>query len=408
MRTRQDSENLRARDRPRSSQTPAGDTTPVAAAVRVPLTYFAALYTKENPGGKDPTEKQMRGLIDAAASQDSPRCDDVHGTEVRTPTSPWKPISIPTPSRAASQTATAGISIGAAGRRTPEGNHSWRPGAGEPVHGVDGGEEGHACSGRGAVAAAAAPSRPAPVLDTGNELVGEVGSGGNTLDGMELDDDAIRTQQMLEQVSSLVKENPDSAATLVKRWLNRAVNVQIEVQVPRHRVPKSETRMKSRAEIRKHENPADVTHLIRNVLLVLISRLGISDSGFRFRISPINTASTSMALAPEITGVRKAAVLLLSLNQDEAAEILRRLPPEAVEEVSREIASLGEIPNNMRGQVFGEFYSLALANSYLSEGGLEYAKTLLQERLARGGCRQGDQTGHSAGPDHSVFVFAKS
>ena len=42
-----------------------------------------------------------------------------------------------------------------------------------------------------------------------------------TLDGMELDDEAIRTQQMLEQVSSLVKENPDSAAALVKRWMNR-------------------------------------------------------------------------------------------------------------------------------------------------------------------------------------------
>src|SRR5690242_19689174 len=88
-----------------------------------------------------------------------------------------------------------------------------------------------------------------------------------------------------------------------------------------------------------------------------------------------------MALAPEMTGVRKAAVLLLSLNQDEAAEVLRRLPQEAVEEVSREIASLGDIPLNLRGQVFGEFYNLALANSYISEGGLEYAKSLLRKAL---------------------------
>src|SRR3984957_2883194 len=88
-----------------------------------------------------------------------------------------------------------------------------------------------------------------------------------------------------------------------------------------------------------------------------------------------------MPLAPEITGVRKAAVLLLSLGQDEAAEILRRLPPEAVEEVSREIASLGEVPLSMRGLVFGEFYNLALANSYISEGGLEYAKALLRKAL---------------------------
>ena len=88
-----------------------------------------------------------------------------------------------------------------------------------------------------------------------------------------------------------------------------------------------------------------------------------------------------MAMSADITGVRKAAILLLSLDQDEAAEILRRLGPESVEEVSREIASLGEIPVNIRANVFGEFYNLALANSYLSEGGLEYAKSLLRKAL---------------------------
>ena len=87
-------------------------------------------------------------------------------------------------------------------------------------------------------------------------------------------------------------------------------------------------------------------------------------------------------MAEEFSGVRKAAILLLSLDQDEAAEILRRLPPEAVEEVSREIASIGEIGLDMRRNIFGEFYSLALANSYISEGGLEYAKQLLQKSLS--------------------------
>src|ERR1700742_178421 len=86
-------------------------------------------------------------------------------------------------------------------------------------------------------------------------------------------------------------------------------------------------------------------------------------------------------MADELSGVKKAAVLLLTLSQDEAAEILRRLPPEAIEEVSREIASMGEVPVATRANVFGEFYNLALANSYLTEGGLEYAKTLLRKSL---------------------------
>jgi flagellar motor switch protein FliG len=82
-----------------------------------------------------------------------------------------------------------------------------------------------------------------------------------------------------------------------------------------------------------------------------------------------------------LSGVRKAAVLLLTLSQEEAAEILKRLPPESVEEVSREIASLGDITLNTRHEVFGEFYNQALANAYLTEGGLEYARQLLQKTL---------------------------
>lgn len=85
---------------------------------------------------------------------------------------------------------------------------------------------------------------------------------------------------------------------------------------------------------------------------------------------------------PEITGTKKAAILLLTVDQDSAAEVLKRLPPEARDEVSREIASIGEIPKEMRRDVFGEFYSSALANRYIAEGGLEYAKTLLKKALS--------------------------
>jgi flagellar motor switch protein FliG len=84
----------------------------------------------------------------------------------------------------------------------------------------------------------------------------------------------------------------------------------------------------------------------------------------------------------ELSGVKKSAILLLTLPQDEAAEVLKRLPAEAVEEVSREIASMGDIPQALRREVFGEFYNVALANNYASEGGLEYAKILLQKSLS--------------------------
>ena len=83
----------------------------------------------------------------------------------------------------------------------------------------------------------------------------------------------------------------------------------------------------------------------------------------------------------ELNGVRKSAILLLTLGQDEAAAVLSRLSREQIEEVSREIASLGDIGQANRENVFKEFYGLALASNYVSEGGLEYAKQLLMKSM---------------------------
>jgi flagellar biosynthesis/type III secretory pathway M-ring protein FliF/YscJ len=66
-------------------------------------------------------------------------------------------------------------------------------------------------------------ARPStPVLDGREAVAGEVTEGNPLLDAMELDEEAVKTQQMLDQVSTLVTENPDAAASLVKRWLNRS------------------------------------------------------------------------------------------------------------------------------------------------------------------------------------------
>src|SRR5450432_4709549 len=89
-----------------------------------------------------------------------------------------------------------------------------------------------------------------------------------------------------------------------------------------------------------------------------------------------------MSMTAEVTGVRQSAILLLSLSEDLAAEILKRLPPEAVEEISREIASRPQATQEKRREVFNEFYNLALANASINEGGLEYAKALLKKSLS--------------------------
>jgi flagellar biosynthesis/type III secretory pathway M-ring protein FliF/YscJ len=57
------------------------------------------------------------------------------------------------------------------------------------------------------------------VLEAREEPVGVVGAADSSLTGLELDEESIRSQQVVKQVASLVKENPDSAAAMVKRWL---------------------------------------------------------------------------------------------------------------------------------------------------------------------------------------------
>src|SRR5690606_25279223 len=83
----------------------------------------------------------------------------------------------------------------------------------------------------------------------------------------------------------------------------------------------------------------------------------------------------------ELSGVRKAAILLLALDEDAAAILLKRLPPRAVEEVTRELASLGEVSKSVRDRVLEEFYHMAVAQNWASEGGLEHARSLLVKSL---------------------------
>ncbi len=87
-------------------------------------------------------------------------------------------------------------------------------------------------------------------------------------------------------------------------------------------------------------------------------------------------------MATDLSGVRKSAILLLTLQEDVAAEILKRLPQSAVEEITREIASRPQATQDTRRAVFGEFYNLAIGDNSGNDGGLEYAKSLLRKSLS--------------------------
>lgn len=83
----------------------------------------------------------------------------------------------------------------------------------------------------------------------------------------------------------------------------------------------------------------------------------------------------------KLSGARKTAVLLVSLNKDAASAILRQLDPDSVESISREIANLQNVSEPQRQEVVREFHSLALARSSAEAGGLAYARSLLSQSL---------------------------
>jgi flagellar motor switch protein FliG len=83
----------------------------------------------------------------------------------------------------------------------------------------------------------------------------------------------------------------------------------------------------------------------------------------------------------ELEGITKSAILLLSIEATVAGELLKLMPAEQVEEVTRELAGLGRVPEALRAAVVEEFYQLSMASQYATEGGLEYAKVLLQQSL---------------------------
>lgn len=85
--------------------------------------------------------------------------------------------------------------------------------------------------------------------------------------------------------------------------------------------------------------------------------------------------------ASELPTLTKAAILLLTLDATISKDILKRLSSEQVEEVTRELASLGTVPAGLRNQVVEEFYGLSLAASHQAEGGLDYARMLIKESL---------------------------
>ncbi|MDE6388655.1 MAG: flagellar motor switch protein FliG [Lachnospiraceae bacterium] len=78
-------------------------------------------------------------------------------------------------------------------------------------------------------------------------------------------------------------------------------------------------------------------------------------------------------------GLQKAAVLLIALGPEKSASIFKHLKEEEIEELTLEIANTRNITPQMKDDVISEFYQICLAQQYIAEGGINYAKELLEK-----------------------------
>lgn len=82
-----------------------------------------------------------------------------------------------------------------------------------------------------------------------------------------------------------------------------------------------------------------------------------------------------------LTGRKKAAILLIALGKEKASEIYKHLNEDEIEQLTLEIANLSRVDAEVKNQVIEEFYQLCLAQNYISEGGIEYAREILERAL---------------------------
>jgi len=79
------------------------------------------------------------------------------------------------------------------------------------------------------------------------------------------------------------------------------------------------------------------------------------------------------------SGLRKAAVIVVTLGDEVAAEVFRELNEDEVQAVGREISRLEKVTPDQAEHVLKEFHELAMAHDYLMTGGVDYAKRILYQ-----------------------------
>jgi flagellar motor switch protein FliG len=88
-----------------------------------------------------------------------------------------------------------------------------------------------------------------------------------------------------------------------------------------------------------------------------------------------------MDKSSKLAGKRKAAIFLVSMGQEIASEIFKHLRDEEIEQLTLEIARIEKVDSEERDKVLVEFQEMMLAQEFISQGGIDYARDILEKAL---------------------------
>lgn len=96
---------------------------------------------------------------------------------------------------------------------------------------------------------------------------------------------------------------------------------------------------------------------------------------------PASASSKKGGIQKDLTGRQKAAIFLVTVGSEISAEIFKHLREDEIEALTFEIARLESVDSEERDRVLMEFQELMMAQDFITTGGIEYARELLEKSL---------------------------
>ncbi|MFD2333189.1 flagellar motor switch protein FliG [Cohnella sp. GCM10020058] len=83
----------------------------------------------------------------------------------------------------------------------------------------------------------------------------------------------------------------------------------------------------------------------------------------------------------QLSGRQKAAILLITLGPEVSAQVFKHLREDEIEQLTLEIANVRKVDHNEKESILSEFHQICVAQEYLTQGGITYAKEILEKAL---------------------------